>query len=75
MSWNINILIPLPSYGFDPTEAAIPWKILTGNDIKITFATPEGTPARVDKIMLPEKSWGYSRTCLKPEKTAWKPTN
>ncbi len=68
MSKRINILIPLPSYGFDPTEAAIPWKILANNDIKITFATPDGTPAHGDEIMLTGKKLGIFKNLLKARK-------
>ncbi len=64
MSENINILIPLPSYGFDQTKAAIPWKTLTNNGIKITFATPNGTPAHGEKVKLAGKYWKYSKGCL-----------
>ena len=70
MSKNINILIPLPSYGFDPTEAAIPWKILTDNGIKITFATPKGRPANGDEIMLTGKRLGIFKSLLKARKDA-----
>jgi len=70
MSKNINILIPLPSYGFDPTEAAIPWKILTDNGIKITFATPKGRPANGDEIMLTGKRLGIFKSLLKTRKDA-----
>ncbi len=70
MSKNINILIPLPSYGFDPTEAAIPWKILTDNGIKITFATPKGYPANGDEIMLTGKRLGIFKSLLKARKDA-----
>jgi len=61
----INILIPLPSYGFDPTETAIPWKILTKNGIKITFSTPNGISARGDEIMLTGKKLGIFKNLLK----------
>ena len=70
MSRNINILIPLPSYGFDPSETAIPWKILTDNDIQITFATPKGTPACGDEIMLTGKKLGIFKNLLKARKDA-----
>ena len=33
-----KILIPLPSYGFDPSECAIPWSILRKHNIDISFA-------------------------------------
>ncbi len=68
MQKNINILIPLPSYGFDPTEVAIPWKILTNNGIKITFATPNGSPAQGDEIMLTGKKLGIFKYLLKARK-------
>jgi putative intracellular protease/amidase len=34
--------MPLPDRGFDPTEAAVPWRLLTqaGNDV--VFATEQG---------------------------------
>ena len=60
-----KILIPLPSYGFDPTETAIPWKILTKNGIKITFSTPNGFSARGDEIMLTGKKLGIFKNLLK----------
>ena len=47
-----KILIPLPSYGFDPTEVAIPWKVLNEAGFDIVFATPDGHEARADRLML-----------------------
>lgn len=44
--------MPLPTYGFDPTEAAIPWQILRKNGIQVQFATPQGKSADCDKRML-----------------------
>lgn len=70
MQRNITILIPLPSYGFDPSEAAIPWKILTENNIKITFATPKGIPASGDEIMLTGKKLGIFKSLLKARNDA-----
>lgn len=37
-----RILFPLPVGGFDPTEVAVPWKILTQRGHQVTFATPQG---------------------------------
>jgi putative intracellular protease/amidase len=34
--------MPLPTYGFDPTEVAIPWKILSEGGIEVVFTTPGG---------------------------------
>ena len=37
-----RILMPLPVSGFDPTEAAVSWRILLGCGIEVAFATPDG---------------------------------
>lgn len=47
----LRVLIPLPSRDFDPTEAAIPYKILSENKIEVVFATPQGLPAHCDDRM------------------------
>ncbi len=47
-----KVLIPLPSTDFDPTECAVPWKILSQNGISIQFATPLGEKADCDHRML-----------------------
>jgi putative intracellular protease/amidase len=46
------VLIPLPSYGFDPTESAVPWRVLTRAGHQVTFATPEGEQAAADSRMV-----------------------
>jgi putative intracellular protease/amidase len=48
----MNILMPLPRAGFDPSEVAISWKILTGAGHSVVFATPDGRPAAADPIMV-----------------------
>jgi protease I len=58
----IKILIPLPCYGCDPSEVAIPWLLLTEKNIDVTFITPNGKKAVTDKIMLTGEKLG----CLKP---------
>ncbi len=45
-----QILIPIPSYGFDPTEVAIPWKLLSEKSFEIVFITPEGKKASADSL-------------------------
>ncbi len=60
----VKVLIPLPSYGFDPTEAAIPWKILTENNIKVLFATPDRKKAEGDHIMLTGEGLGLFKKVL-----------
>ncbi len=65
-----KILIPIPSYGFDPTEVAIPWKILSGQGFHITFATPRGEKAQGDKIMITGEKLGIFKNLLKARKDA-----
>ncbi len=65
-----QILIPIPSYGFDPTEVAIPWKILSNNGFNITFATPKGEKAEGDRIMITGESLGVFSNLLKARKDA-----
>jgi protease I len=43
-----SILIPIPSYGFDPTKVAIPWKLISEKDFEIVFITPDGKIASAD---------------------------
>jgi protease I len=47
-----TVLIPLPSKDFDPTECAIPWKILNDNGVLVRFATPVGERPQCDLRML-----------------------
>ncbi|MBI3347808.1 MAG: DJ-1/PfpI family protein [Burkholderiales bacterium] len=47
-----HILLPLPSEGYDPTETAIPWQLLSEHGHTIHFATPDGCPARADPRVL-----------------------
>lgn len=65
-----RIIIPLPSYGFDPTESAIPWLMLTANGVEVTFATPEGEKAKCDQLMLRGKKLGIWKPILKARKDA-----
>lgn len=57
-----HILMPLPARDFDPTEAAVPWRILTGLGHRISFTTPDGAPGQADDIMLTGAGldpWGW----------------
>eukprot|EP00128_Syssomonas_multiformis_P017385 Colp12_sorted_trinity150504_noHs@15036 len=47
-----TVLIPLPEKGFDPTEVAVPWKILTDLGHKVVFATPRGICLGADPHVL-----------------------
>lgn len=65
-----KVIIPLPTLGFDPSEAAIPWKILKENDIDVVFATPNGVVAKTDEIMLTGKKLGFLKSVLAARKDA-----
>jgi len=57
-----KVIIPLPSFDFDPSEVAIPWSILKSNGIEVFFATPDGKPAQCDQMMLSGEGldpWGW----------------
>ncbi|MFT5719280.1 MAG: putative intracellular protease/amidase [Oleiphilaceae bacterium] len=57
-----TIIIPLPHFDFDPTEVAIPWKILNEKGVKVCFATPDGKMAQADDMMLSGEGldpWGW----------------
>jgi protease I len=49
------VLMPLPDYGFDPTESAVPWRALTRAGHRVVFATPEGEQANADPRMVTGK--------------------
>lgn len=48
----MDILIPLPTEDFDPTESAIPWHVLCEAGHRVVFATPDGQPAAADERMI-----------------------
>jgi protease I len=47
-----SVLVPLPSYGFDPTECAVPWSRVRRAGHAVTFATPHGKIAQADRRMV-----------------------
>jgi len=56
--------MPIPHHDFDPSETAIPWKILTSKGFSVEFATPDGKPGEADKIMLTGKGLGLWKRVL-----------
>jgi protease I len=48
----MKALILIPSTDFDPSEAAVPWKILASRGVEVDIATPGGTRACCDQRML-----------------------
>lgn len=67
-----RILIPIPNYGFDPTEVAIPWKIFAEAGCEVVFATPEGKKAVADALMLTGEKLGIWKSVLQAKPTAVK---
>ncbi len=65
-----KILIPLASYGSDPSEVAIPWKLFSENNIAIVFATPDGQSAVLDKRMLTGERLGLLKSSLAARRDA-----
>ncbi|MBW2552219.1 MAG: hypothetical protein JRE73_15990, partial [Deltaproteobacteria bacterium] len=62
-----RVLIPLPARGFDPTEAAVPWKVLFERGHEVVFATPDGKPASADPIMVTGKGLGLLKSVLRAD--------
>jgi protease I len=65
-----KVLIPLPRQDFDPTECAVPWKILKQAGIEIIFATPNTQKASCDPLMLSGKGLGLFAGTLVANKEA-----
>ncbi|HEX4924575.1 MAG TPA: type 1 glutamine amidotransferase domain-containing protein [Bdellovibrionales bacterium] len=59
-----SVLVPLPAYGFDPTESGVPWTYLKQSGFKVIFATPDGKPARADVRMLTGQDLGVWKKIL-----------
>ncbi len=61
----MKALIATSTHGFDPSEVAIPWKILRDAGIGVRFATDTGTPGQPDPIMLTGEGLGpFSRALI-----------
>jgi len=59
-----RVLIPLPSYGFDPTEAAVPWYYMNLAGHQITFSTPDGKRGYADERMVTGKDLSFLKSSL-----------
>ena len=62
-----RVLIALPAQGFDPTEAAVAWKVLSSRRHEIIFATPDGKPSSGDPIMVTGKGLGLLKYVLRAD--------
>lgn len=47
-----RILVPLPDRDFDPTEVAVPWRVLSDAGHACVFATEAGSVAACDPLLL-----------------------
>ncbi len=47
-----RVLVLLPARDFDPSEAAVCWRVLVNAGHSVHFATPDGKPATADDMML-----------------------
>jgi putative intracellular protease/amidase len=65
-----KVLIPVPSWGFDPSEVGIPWKLLTQRNHEVVFATPDGQKAAADTCMLTGDGLGIWKTALRARQDA-----
>lgn len=57
-----HVIMPLPHRDFDPTEAAVTWRILRDAGHQVSFATPDGERAHADPVMLSGEGldpWGF----------------
>jgi putative intracellular protease/amidase len=65
-----RVLIPLPARDFDPSEAAVSWRVLSRAGHTVSFATPEGRPALADDMMLTGKGldlWAGRRAHIRED--------
>jgi protease I len=62
-----TILVPLGRADFDPSEAGIPWRVLTGAGHAFVFATPDARPARADARMLTGEGLGLLAPLLRAQ--------
>lgn len=56
-----SVLVLLPARDFDPSEAAVCWRVLVNAGHAVSFATPDGKPAVADDMMLTGRGldpWG-----------------
>ncbi len=67
-----KILFPLPRRDFDPSEAAIPWKMFTGHGYQVVFASPDGKPPMADTTMLTGRGLGLLKALFMANREARK---
>lgn len=65
-----RILVPLPNRDFDPSESAVPWRILKSRGHTVSFATPDGQPGQADPRMLSGEGLGIWAGLLRADANA-----
>ena len=66
----MKILIPTSTHEYDPTEVAVPWKIMRDGGHEICFATDSGKSGEADKRMLSGQGFGILKPLLIAQKPA-----
>src|SRR5262245_56870008 len=64
-----RVLIPLPDRDYDPTETAVPWRLLTREGHEVVFATETGGTAPTADPLLLDGSLGKLGPAAEPR--AW----
>jgi protease I len=62
------VVMPLPNHDFDPTEAGVPWRVLTQRNHRIVFATPDGKPAHADPRTVTGEGLGVFAAFMKADR-------
>jgi protease I len=65
-----TVLVPIPSRDFDPTEVAVPWKVLEALGHTMQFATPDGRPGQADERMVTGQGLGIWKAALRADANA-----
>ncbi|XP_055337802.1 uncharacterized protein LOC129587885 [Paramacrobiotus metropolitanus] len=70
MSVENRILFPLPNYGFDPTETAVPWKRIKAAGFTVVFSTPTAKQPKADNRVLTGEGFGLLKPFCMADKEA-----
>ncbi|MEE9375438.1 MAG: type 1 glutamine amidotransferase domain-containing protein [Rhizobiaceae bacterium] len=65
----MTVLIATSTNEYDPTEVAVPWKILKEAGYKVVFATDTGKPGTADQRMLNGNKFGILKRLLIADKS------
>jgi putative intracellular protease/amidase len=62
-----RVLVPLPDRGFDVTEVAVPWRLLTDAGCEVVFATESGVTPQADPLLLSGVIFGQLGAASEPK--------